>query len=87
MNELVKTEHGYAREASEPLGREQAPDGLLLRRFTVYTVDEFGDPSEELDFDATTGAAANKLALDVLKKDYEPGLTPVETVEQFGLYM
>lgn len=56
-------------------------------RFTVFTKDEFGEPSDELDLDAHSAKYARELAEHVLREDYIPGLVITAVEERFGLYL
>jgi hypothetical protein len=60
-----------------------------MNRFTVYTKLD-GEPSEEIDVNATSTATARRLAEYMLSDDaglFLPGHTITGIEERFGLYM
>lgn len=66
-------------------GGDRGPSGWS--RYTVYTKDRLGEPSEELDIDAVSATKARALAKRVLREQYDPGLRIVGCVERMGLYL
>lgn len=59
-------------------------------RYVVYTKDEDGEWSEELDFDCkprTPTQEVKKVAKAQLDFEYEPGLTIASVEQKFGMYL